>query len=203
MPDPSRSSQDEPNNLAAYAGRWIAKLWGRVVGHGGTPSQALQAAKSTRHKESPQISYVPTKNSLIFPAILDEIRAAIPNNSQVYLVGGAVRDAVLDITAHDLDFTLPKNSLKIARRVANKLQGAYYRMGDEHETGRVVITRESNKRFILDFSDLRGVDIEADLRARDFTINAMAVALENPQELLDPLNGIADLYNKHLRTCAP
>ena len=42
----------------AYAGRWVAKVRGRIVGQGGTPEQALHAAQMSRHKEKPEISYM-------------------------------------------------------------------------------------------------------------------------------------------------
>lgn len=188
--------------LSAYAGRWIAHLWGRVVGQGGTPEQALSAARSSRHKETPRIDYVPTPMPLLFSALLDQIKQAVPQNQRLYLVGGAVRDAVLSIPNFDLDFAVPDNALKLARRIANKLQGAYYRLDDEHETGRVVLRSEQGKRFVFDFARFRGPDLDSDLQGRDFTINAMAVDIHAPQQLLDPLGGLNDLYHKQLRACS-
>ena len=46
---------------------------------------------------------------------------------------------------------------------------------------------------MLDFAALRGPDLEADLRDRGFTINAIAVSLRQTQEVLDPLGGVTDL----------
>jgi putative nucleotidyltransferase with HDIG domain len=194
---------DDKAGLAAYAGRWIARLWDRVVGQGGTPEQAEGAAKSARHKEKPQISYVPTSSPLKFSPILDQIRESLPEKAAVYLVGGAVRDALLKIEAHDLDFTVKKNAIKTARRVANALKGAFYVMDEEHETGRVVLVGMDGGRTILDFAVMNGPTLEDDLRNRDFTVNAMAVDVRNPQELLDPLGGLNDLLNKVLRACSP
>ena len=51
----------------SYAGRWIARLRGRVVAQGGTPEQARRAAQS-RYKETPEIVFMPTPYPLIFPA---------------------------------------------------------------------------------------------------------------------------------------
>jgi poly(A) polymerase len=194
---------DDKASLTAYAGRWIARLWGRIVGQGGTPEQAKTAARSARHKETPQVSYVPTASPLKFSPILDRVRECLPEKALVYLVGGAVRDALLNIEAHDLDFTLPKNAIKTARRVANALKGAFYVMDEEHETGRVVLVGMEGERTILDFTAMIGATLEDDLRNRDFTVNAMAVEVHNPQELLDPLGGLNDLLNKTLRACSP
>jgi len=195
---------DKPSNsFSAYAGRWVARLWGRIVGQGGTPEKALQAAKAARYKENPQVSYVPTPGAFAFSPLLAQVAQAIPARQQVYLVGGAVRDAILQTPSYDLDFTVGKDALKLARRVASELQGAYYRMDEEHETGRVVLNLEDGERVLLDFSTMRGPDLESDLRGRDFTINAMAVSVHQPQQLLDPLDGLNDLLNKQLRLCAP
>jgi putative nucleotidyltransferase with HDIG domain len=203
MPNAPHSPDDEKAGLTAYAGRWVARLWGRIVGQGGTPEQAQGAAKSARHKENPHIDYVPTKSPLNFSPILGQVRESLPEKSVVYLVGGAVRDALLNIEAHDLDFSLPKNAIKAARRVANALKGAFYVMDEEHETGRVVLVGIDGERTILDFTAMVGPTLEDDLRGRDFTINAMAVDVRNSQQLLDPLGGLNDLLNKVLRACSP
>jgi poly(A) polymerase len=203
LSDAPPTPDDDKPGLPAYAGRWIARLWGRVVGQGGTPQQAEGAAKSARHKEKPQVTYVPTKSPLKFSPILDRVRDCLPEKAVVYLVGGAVRDALLDIQAHDLDFALPRNAIKTARKVANALKGAFYVMDEEHETGRVVLVGLEGERTILDFTAMLGPTLEDDLRGRDFTVNAMAVDVHHPQELLDPLGGLNDLLKKVLRACSP
>lgn len=190
------------DGLKAYAGRWVALLSGRVVGQGGTPQQALQAAQAARHKEVPEVKYVNTTTPLQFSPVLDRVQKALPEDADVYLVGGALRDALLQIPSHDLDFAVAKNALKTARKVADKLEGAYYRLDDEHPTGRVVLVDEDGARYEIDFAEFRGKDLEADLRGRDMTINAMAVHVQRPQELIDPLGGLNDLWNKQLRSCS-
>jgi putative nucleotidyltransferase with HDIG domain len=69
--------------------------------------------------------------------------------------------------------------------------------------GRVVLTDYDGDRLVLDFTAFQGDNLEDDLKGRDFTINAMAVDLRHPQELLDPLGGAADLLGKRLRSCTP
>ncbi len=50
---------------------------------------------------------------------------------------------------------------------------------------------------------MRGMNIDSDLLARDFTINAMAVNLNDPQKLIDPLGGAQDLREKKIKACSP
>ena len=97
----------------SYAGRWVAKVRGKIVAQGGTPEQALHAAQTSRHKEKPEIIFM----SFPFPfsPLLDSIRAALPD-VELYLVGGAVRDLLLNRVSHDLDFAVPKDAIQIARR---------------------------------------------------------------------------------------
>lgn len=200
----SATSDDiHKEGLRLYAGRWIARLGDRIVGQGGTPAQALAAAKTTRFKEIPQVSYVPTIEPLALSSKLEQIRSALPPELSVYLVGGAVRDAMMDRETHDLDFVLAGNSLGVGRHVADTLGAAFYPLDEERETARVVIIQPDRHRLILDFAVQRGPDLESDLIARDFTINAMAVDIRQPDALLDPLGGAADLRAKRLRACSP
>ncbi len=145
---------------------------------------------------------MPTYSPLTFTPILELVRPALPTDMPVYLVGGAVRDAFLSRPVHDLDFVLPDHGIKIARRVANKLQAAFFPLDEEHDTGRVILTQPSGQRFVLDFSNQRGPDLESDLRARDFTINAIAVDVFSFESLFDPLGGVVDLREKRLRACS-
>ena len=120
---------------------------------------------------------------------------------EAYLVGGAVRDMLLGRECHDLDFAVPREALQVARELANALGGAYYPLDEERETGRIVMP----DRNVVDVALLRGDHIEADLAARDFTINAMALppllaAYHLPQlNIIDPLNGVSDLRARLLR----
>jgi len=185
-----------------YAGRWVAYIGDQLVGQGGTPQQALEAARSTRFKESPTIYYVPLPKSLVFSPLFEKIRQIIPAEQTVYLVGGAVRDAILGIASHDLDFVLSGDALRLGRKTADALHANYFPLDDERNTARVILTANDKSRHSLDFATFRAADLENDLAGRDFTINAIAVALSKPQELLDPLGGVTDLKNKHLRACA-
>lgn len=196
----ARQAGEEPPE--AYAGRWVARVGDRLVGQGGTPQQALSAARAANFKEKPAISYVPTQSPLVFPEIVERVRSALPTDQPVYLAGGAVRDALLGRETHDLDFILPAGALRAARRVAVALSGAYFPLDEERQAGRVILTDPHGKRLLLDFAALRGANLEADLRGRDFTVDAMAVELSQPLALLDPLGGAADLLARRLRACS-
>ncbi len=182
----------------SYAGRWVAKVRGKIVAQGGTPEQALQAAQASRHKEKPEIIFM----SFPFPflPLLDSIRSALPD-TELYLVGGSVRDMLLNRVSHDLDFAIPKDAIEMARRVANALHADFYVLDESFDTARVILSADNGTRDSLDFAAFRGSDLDADLRGRDFTINAIAFDLRN-QTILDPLGGASDLRAKLIHACS-
>jgi tRNA nucleotidyltransferase/poly(A) polymerase len=125
------------------------------------------------------------------------------NSQPVYLVGGAVRDALLRRPIHDLDFVSLGDGRIPARYVADRFGGAYYPLDDEREIGRAIIEFEGNK-YSIDISRARGKTLLEDLQARDFTLNAMAVPLTGEmQSIIDPLGGMMDIVRKSIRRCSP
>jgi tRNA nucleotidyltransferase/poly(A) polymerase len=144
-----------------------------------------------------------TSDTLDLQACLAQIRRLIPEGNAIYLVGGAVRDAMLGKPLHDLDFTVEHHARAAARHVADSLNAAYYALDVERDTGRVVDIQPDGSRLVLDFSLMQGGDINSDLSARDFTINAMALDLRAPDQLIDPLGGAADLHSRQIRLCSP
>lgn len=192
-------ADDSQATPSPYAGRWVARVRGRIIAQGGTPEQALQAAQISRHKEKPEILYMPLPFS--YSPLIDRVREILPDQ-EIYLVGGAVRDMLLNRLSPDLDFALPSNGISMARRVANALQADFMALDHERDTGRVIVTAPDGTRTFLDFATYRGKDLEEDLRARDFTMNAIAFDLRT-QTLIDPLNGASDLRAKLIRSCSP
>ncbi|MCF6278394.1 MAG: HD domain-containing protein, partial [Anaerolineales bacterium] len=184
-----------------YAGRWVARVRGKIVAHGGTPKQARRAAKLSRSKEISEISYMPTSQKLFGSPLLDTVIQAVSPQQPLYLIGGAVRDALLGKSSHDLDFGLPGDAMRVARQVAKRIGAAFFPLDDKRGTARLVLLDEDGSRQILDFAAFRGNDLETDLRGRDFTLNAIAYDL-HAQTVLDPLGGVADLHAKQLRLCA-
>jgi tRNA nucleotidyltransferase/poly(A) polymerase len=202
MSDFESSDPRQEDDLKAYAYRWVALLRGRVIGHGGTPEQALIASRASRHKEKPDLIYVRGNQTMNFSDLLKKVVDVFPADAPVYLVGGAVRDAMLRKAVHDMDFVLPGETIKVARQTAAALNAAFYPLDQERETARVIYFDKNNQRVFLDFATFRGPDLESDLRGRDFTINAMAVNVRQPTSLLDPLGGAADLRSKLIKACS-
>ncbi len=190
-------------DLSPYAGRWVAIIGRKVISQGGTPRQALNAAKNSRIKETPNIIYVPTKKPLKYFPPINSILSILPSNIPIYLVGGAVRDAILHNEIHDLDFIVPDDGLRVGRQVADRLNAAYYSLDKERKSGRVIHQRSDGSNLVIDFTVRQGPNLESDLFARDFTINAIAVDVNKPLKLLDPLGGTADLNAELLRSCSP
>jgi len=195
MDKPSAENLHSP-----YAGRWVAIVRGRVVAQGGTPESALRASQATRHKEKPEIKFMPLP--LNFPPILEKIIAAFPPEVDVHLVGGAVRDMLTNRLSPDFDFAVPSGGISLARTVANSLNADFMVLDDERDTGRVILTSENQSLIYLDFAAYRGATLEEDLRDRDFTINALALNLRDIT-IIDPLNGGADIRAKVIRACSP
>lgn len=134
--------------------------------------------------------------------LFDLIRSALPENQPIYLVGGAVRDALLGKPTHDFDFIVPEDVFATGRRFANALNAAYYPLDEVRETVRIVLISPDGPRQVFDFATQRGPNLEEDLRSRDFTINAMALAVHDPQNIIDPLGGAKDLKDGLLRPCS-
>jgi len=150
--------------------------------------------------------------------ILDETRALAErfaaDGKRIYLVGGIVRDLLLgDVDLHgdaevDIDLTTdarPKDTKRLVSGWADAVwtQGERFgTIGCEKDGRRFEITTHRAEVYEPDSRkpDVVYADaIEADLSRRDFTINAMALALPEP-ELIDPFGGAADLAAKVLRT---
>ncbi len=123
-----------------------------------------------------------------------------------YLVGGFVRDALLDRDIDDIDIAVAGDALEIAPKVATALGGKYVLLDKVNRIGRVVLVNDGQRKF--DFSTLKS-NIEHDLAQRDFTIDAMAVDLKNivyqpqpplrPPVLIDPFDGWSDLHRGVIR----
>lgn len=189
-----------PENLRSpYAGRWVALVRGRVVAQGGTPQQALLASRASRYKEKPEIVFMPT--SFALPPLMEKIKDILPGQ-EIYLVGGAVRDLLTNRFSPDFDFAVPSNGISLARKVANALDADFMVLDGERDTGRVVLIHEDGSRTYMDFASYRGINLEEDLRTRDFTINAIAYSLHDGT-VFDPTGGADDIRAKIIRACSP
>jgi poly(A) polymerase len=127
---------------------------------------------------------------------------------ELYLVGGVVRDLLLQRPHGDLDFAtdaLPRETLKVLRGWPDRLYlvGVKYgtvgaRRDDrvlEITTFRKDVYAREHRKPAVEF----GKDVETDLSRRDFTVNAMAVRLPEG-EFVDPFGGVKDLAARRLDT---
>ena len=114
---------------------------------------------------------------------------------QAYLVGGSVRDALLERHSDylDLDFVMPEGAVETAATIARHYRAGFVLLDAERQIARVVF-----RQGTADFAQQVGNSLEEDLRRRDFTMNAIAY---NPHtlELFDPLQGSLDLERCVLR----
>jgi poly(A) polymerase len=193
-------AQDEME-LSSYGGRWVARVRGKIVAQGRTAEEAEKSARQQMPKEKPEIVFIPNHTEFLSNPIFLALLDSLPTHQEIYLVGGAVRDYFLRRETHDLDFVVPKDGIKTAKKVANALNGSFFPLDIQTDVGRVILTNADNSRDVLDFSSYRDKDLRADLSARDFSINALAINLRTHQ-LEDPVGGLADLKARCIQVCS-
>ncbi len=126
----------------------------------------------------------------------------------LYLVGGYLRDLLLGRTRAsriDLDLVIWGDPQSFGRAVAGAFGGTLLVL--DPETVRVLSRREGMP-VRIDISGPKGETIEADLAARDFTVNALAVRIDSGLQnatavIIDPSGGLDDLKGRCLRVVAP
>nr|WP_304046037.1 CCA tRNA nucleotidyltransferase [Jatrophihabitans endophyticus] len=144
------------------------------------------------------------------PAAALELGAAFAAaGHELHLVGGPVRDALMQRASTDLDFTTDAHPERIADLVA-PLASATWDTGIEFGTlgARVGGLACEITTFRADAYDRRsrnptvvwGTSLVDDLRRRDFTMNAMALSVTGERTFTDPFGGFADLARGVLRT---
>lgn len=131
-------------------------------------------------------------------------------NLEIFLVGGALRDIMLEIPPKELDFCINGEINEFKEFLNNDKQLKIIKVS-EFETYKVLF-----KDKIYDFSvtrkesyipkgslpkiDAFNVPIETDLKRRDFTINSIAMNINSDiNNLIDPFNGLKDLKNKVIK----
>lgn len=152
------------------------------------------------------------KDILLKDKLLSELcKFAEKSDGGVYLVGGYVRDALLGILTdeHEMDIMVIGDAIKFAVEFANskciKLKAVYKNFGTalleadgrkiEFASSRTESYNRDSRKPRVEFGTLK-----EDLSRRDFTINALAVSLRNPREVIDIFNGTDDLKNKIIKT---
>ncbi|MGN6640153.1 MAG: CCA tRNA nucleotidyltransferase, partial [Mucilaginibacter sp.] len=127
-----------------------------------------------------------------------------------YVIGGFVRDLLLERLSKDIDIVIIGNGIQFAELVAKKLKvklSVFKNFGTamlKYQDAEIefVGARKESYRSHSRKPIVENGTLEDDQKRRDFTINALAIALHGNQygELIDPFNGIADLENKLIRT---
>jgi tRNA nucleotidyltransferase (CCA-adding enzyme) len=112
------------------------------------------------------------------------------------LVGGAVRDGLLDRRPErvDLDLVVPADAIALCRDLARRFGGSAVVLDGERSIARLVL-----RGWTVDLARRMGPDLETDLGRRDYSVNAMALTLAEPHQLVDPHGGLADLERRELR----
>lgn len=145
--------------------------------------------------------------------VLAEVRrAALEENVNVFLTGGAVRDMLGGFPIRDLDFTVEGNALKLAKTVAGQLNARILSSDSNRKTAELLspegatfeigMARTERYPKTAGKPQVTAATIQEDLLRRDFTINALALSLNRASRglLLDPTNGMGDLERREIRT---
>ncbi|HTE01146.1 MAG TPA: HD domain-containing protein [Mucilaginibacter sp.] len=150
------------------------------------------------------------KQHLQHPLFSVITNTAVAQNVQAYVIGGFVRDLLLKRPSKDVDIVVIGNGIAFAEEVAKKLNvklSVFKNFGTamlkykdievEFVGARKESYRSDSRKPIVENGTL-----EDDQKRRDFTINALAIALHPDQfgELLDPFDGVKDLERKLIRT---
>ncbi len=119
-----------------------------------------------------------------------------------YLVGGSLRDLLLDRPLADLDLAVPGDAPAFARALAARLGGHFALLDAERGVARIALDDGPVRH--IDFTSIPGGSIEADLARRDFTIDALAAPLASlaageAAQIIDPHGGLRDLKRRELR----
>ena len=147
--------------------------------------------------------------------VADIQKAAGTANANLFLTGGAMRDMLAGYRIRDLDFVVEGNGLKLAKAVAEE-NGAKIISIDENRksaellfpsgvTAQIAMSRQEKYAKTGAKPQVSPATIQEDLRGRDFTCNAIALSLNRASHglLLDPMNGLADIGRRELRTINP
>ncbi|MBN2427773.1 MAG: CCA tRNA nucleotidyltransferase [Deltaproteobacteria bacterium] len=138
------------------------------------------------------------ENNSFFLTCLQKAR----QGQECFLVGGALRDALLGRKCADYDLITPGDPTVLACHYAEQTGGSWFILDPERRHSRVVC-KNPQGNLSIDFAPFRCADLEADLRDRDYTINAMALPLHSSDsQIFDPLSGLSDLRNGILRSCS-
>ncbi|HEY9680596.1 MAG TPA: CBS domain-containing protein, partial [Oculatellaceae cyanobacterium] len=212
---------DENRRLLGVVGRHelLAALYGKEE------NSDLHNAELTAARIHPEMKTVGTE------ALFERIDAELLNiykelgaiaaelNMVAYLVGGCVRDLILDRENYDLDFVVEGSARKLALALVERLPQSYELIVEHARFDTAALYAHHSKRRELDIATARTEyyeypaalptvepsSLEQDLYRRDFTINALALCLhpERFGEIVDYFNGLGDLNEGIIRVLHP
>lgn len=132
--------------------------------------------------------------------LLAEVFDELKNEpGDVYLVGGTLRDLLLDKDPADIDIVISCDIEKSVRRLARKFSANFFVLDKKRDYYRLML--QAGRSITIDFTPVEGSGIKADLGRRDFTMNAMAIDLRNT-EFIDPYGGKTDIEKSSIRMVA-
>ena len=176
---------------------------------GHVPSSVVPNANEDKSSVLSQVQHRAVSELLRVAPVADDLARRFKDaRFSLALVGGSVRDALLGRLGNDLDFTTdarPQDVLKIVRPWADAVWEvgiAFGTVGAQKDGYQIEVTTyrsEAYDRTSRKPEVSYGDSIEEDLVRRDFTVNAMAVALPE-KEFVDPHGGLEDLAARVLRT---
>jgi len=124
----------------------------------------------------------------------DDLLNALPAAPGAYLVGGTVRDLLLQRRPTDIDIVVEGRAAAFAQALADRVGARVVPIGK----GGLTTYRVASRKVLIDVTALTGPSLENDLRRRDFTVNAMACHLQD-HRLVDILDGRRDIEARCIR----
>lgn len=133
---------------------------------------------------------------------------------KLYLVGGSVRDLLLERQTTDMDFTLASDAIQFAKTFAANIRATCIVLEENPPTARVIVKQDrisQTPQLSMDFAQFRAASLTDDLYLRDLTINAMAILFQNTRmltndedkhnalQVIDPCGGMKDLERSILQ----
>lgn len=133
------------------------------------------------------------------PIIQRVVEFARQRGVHLYLVGGVIRDFILDKEAKDYDFVMEGMDVSFLDQLGDLFEAAYFSMGRGKQERVYRLVKEEKT---LDFTVMAGDSIDKDLMRRDFSINAIAYSFEE-RRFFAPTRAMTDLKEGRIDLLSP